>query len=34
MGLYRFLGKIASPNIAEARDDRFVAALDLYDRNT
>jgi uncharacterized protein YfaS (alpha-2-macroglobulin family) len=23
---------VASPNIAEARDDRFVAALDLYER--
>jgi uncharacterized protein YfaS (alpha-2-macroglobulin family) len=31
-GAYRFLGEIASPNIAEARDDRFVASLDLYDQ--
>ena len=31
-GPYRFLGEVASPNIAEARDDRFVAALDLYER--
>jgi uncharacterized protein YfaS (alpha-2-macroglobulin family) len=31
-GPYSFLGDVAVPNIAEARDDRFVAALDLYDR--
>ncbi|MEZ5936587.1 MAG: alpha-2-macroglobulin [Hyphomonadaceae bacterium] len=30
---YAFLGDIASPKIAEARDDRFVAAIDLFDRN-
>jgi len=31
-GPYSFLGDISSPNIAEARDDRFIAAIDLYDR--
>jgi hypothetical protein len=31
-GPYRFLGELAQPKIAEARDDRFVAAVDLYDR--
>jgi uncharacterized protein YfaS (alpha-2-macroglobulin family) len=31
-GPYRFLGELTLPNIAEARDDRFVAALDLFDR--
>jgi uncharacterized protein YfaS (alpha-2-macroglobulin family) len=31
-GPYRFLGELISPNIAEARDDRFVAAFDLYDQ--
>ncbi len=31
-GAYRFLGELAYPDIAEARDDRFVAALDLYDQ--
>ncbi len=31
-GPYSFLGEIATPKIAEARDDRFVAALDLNDR--
>jgi uncharacterized protein YfaS (alpha-2-macroglobulin family) len=31
-GPYSFLGEVATPNIAEARDDRFVAALDLNDR--
>ena len=31
-GPYRFLGELVLPNIAEARDDRFVAALDLYER--
>lgn len=31
-GPYRFLGTIVAPNIAEARDDRFVAAFDLYDQ--
>jgi uncharacterized protein YfaS (alpha-2-macroglobulin family) len=31
-GPYAFLGELAAPNIAEARDDRFVAALDLYDQ--
>ncbi len=28
-GPYAFVGEITRPNIAEARDDRFVAALDL-----
>ena len=31
-GAYSFLGELAYPDIAEARDDRFVAALDLYDQ--
>ena len=31
-GPYSFLGDISVPNIAEARDDRFVAAIDLYER--
>jgi uncharacterized protein YfaS (alpha-2-macroglobulin family) len=31
-GPYAFLGELALPNIAEARDDRFVAAVDIYDR--
>lgn len=31
-GPYRFLGTLVAPNIAEARDDRFVAAWDLYDQ--
>ena len=31
-GPYRFLGNLVAPNIAEARDDRFVAAFDLYDQ--
>lgn len=31
-GPYRFLGELVSPNIAEARDDRFVAAFDIYDQ--
>ncbi|HAQ33966.1 MAG TPA: hypothetical protein DCQ53_01170 [Alphaproteobacteria bacterium] len=31
-GVYSFLGDLASANIAEARDDRFVAAIDLYER--
>jgi uncharacterized protein YfaS (alpha-2-macroglobulin family) len=32
-GAYSFLGELAEPKIAEARDDRYVAAIDLYDRN-
>jgi len=28
-GAYAWLGRIAQPNVAEARDDRFVAAIDL-----
>tara|TARA_R110000868_G_scaffold92734_2_gene257247 strand:+ start:42260 stop:47122 length:4863 start_codon:yes stop_codon:yes gene_type:complete len=32
-GLYAWLGTITDPRIAEARDDRFVAALDLRARN-
>jgi hypothetical protein len=31
-GPYGFLGDLAYPDIAEARDDRFIASLDLYDR--
>ncbi|MEP7210531.1 MAG: alpha-2-macroglobulin [Alphaproteobacteria bacterium] len=31
-GPYAFLGDITAPKIAEARDDRFVAAVDLFDR--
>jgi len=31
-GAYRFLGNLVAPNIAEARDDRFVAAFDLFDQ--
>ena len=31
-GAYRFLGTLVAPNIAEARDDRFVAAFDLFDQ--
>ncbi|MEZ5916299.1 MAG: alpha-2-macroglobulin family protein [Parvularculaceae bacterium] len=33
-GPYEWIGKIAYPKVAEARDDRFVAAIDLYDRGT
>lgn len=33
-GPYSFLDEVAAPKIAEARDDRFVAALDLYDRRS
>ncbi len=33
-GPYAFLGDISVPNVAEARDDRFVAAIDLHDRDT
>ena len=31
-GPYAFLSEVSLPNIAEARDDRFVAAIDVYDR--
>ena len=31
-GPYRFLGTLVAPNIAEARDDRFVASFDLFDQ--
>jgi alpha-2-macroglobulin len=31
-GPYGFLGDLVAPNIAEARDDRFVASFNLYDR--
>ncbi len=31
-GAYGFLGELTVPNIAEARDDRFVASFNLYDR--
>lgn len=29
-GPYKWVGKISEPKIAEARDDRFIAAIDLY----
>ena len=29
-GPYKWMGRISQPKIAEARDDRFVAAIDLY----
>ena len=32
-GPYDWIGEISRPKIAEARDDRFVAAIDLYDRS-
>jgi uncharacterized protein YfaS (alpha-2-macroglobulin family) len=32
-GPYAFLGYLATLKTAEARDDRFIAALDLYDRD-
>ncbi len=31
-GPYRWLGELAAPRIAEARDDRFVAAIDIEGR--
>jgi uncharacterized protein YfaS (alpha-2-macroglobulin family) len=31
-GPYAFLGEVTAPKIAEARDDRLVAAVDLIDR--
>jgi uncharacterized protein YfaS (alpha-2-macroglobulin family) len=31
-GPYAFLGELAAPNIAEARDDRFIASFDLFDQ--
>jgi uncharacterized protein YfaS (alpha-2-macroglobulin family) len=31
-GPYRFLGELVAPDIAEARDDRFVASFNLYDQ--
>jgi hypothetical protein len=31
-GVYAWLGNIEAPRVAEARDDRFVAALDLRGR--
>lgn len=30
-GPYAWLGQLASPSVAEARDDRFIAAIDLSD---
>jgi len=33
-GPYDWVGKISRPKIAEARDDRFVAAIDLYGDKT
>ena len=32
-GPYKWIGPISRPKIAEARDDRFVAAIDLYRKN-
>lgn len=32
-GPYKWIGEITRPRIAEARDDRFVAALDLHGKN-
>jgi uncharacterized protein YfaS (alpha-2-macroglobulin family) len=31
-GPYAFLGELAAPDIAEARDDRFIASFDLFDQ--
>ncbi len=31
-GPYRFLGELVQPDIAEARDDRFIASFNLYDQ--
>jgi hypothetical protein len=31
-GIYSWLGRIDTPRVAEARDDRFVAAIDLRNR--
>ncbi|MEQ1783760.1 MAG: alpha-2-macroglobulin family protein, partial [Hyphomonadaceae bacterium] len=31
-GPYRFLGDLVQPDIAEARDDRFIASFNLYDQ--
>lgn len=33
-GPYAFLGDLTTPDIAEARDDRFVAAVDVYERRS
>jgi hypothetical protein len=33
-GPYRFLGELTQPEMAEARDDRFVAAVTLYDKKS
>ncbi len=33
-GPYAFLGDLTVPDVAEARDDRFVAAFDLFDRES
>ena len=32
-GAYRWMGSLADTKVSEARDDRFVAALDLTDRD-
>jgi hypothetical protein len=32
-GPYPFVGRLSWPSVAEARDDRFVAAIDLVNRN-
>ncbi|MEE2565703.1 alpha-2-macroglobulin family protein [Hyphobacterium marinum] len=31
-GIYAWLGELDVPNVAEARDDRFVAAIDIYNQ--
>ena len=31
-GPYKWIGPISWTKVAEARDDRYVAAIDLYDR--
>jgi hypothetical protein len=33
-GPFRFLGELSAPDVAEARDDRYVAALDLPGKST
>jgi uncharacterized protein YfaS (alpha-2-macroglobulin family) len=33
-GPYPWLGRLATPRVAESRDDRFVAAINLRDRGT
>ena len=33
-GVYSWLGDISVPRVAEARDDRYIAAIDIYNQNT